>query len=320
MLHVLLMILKITGIIIAVLLGIIIALLLIVLFVPVRYIVDARADASAEDKISGIIRFNWLLHIINGYIRYGDGETDYRIRIFLFRYRDSSQEEDDEYEEDEPDYKVRSNADAGSRKQASVSQKSVHDRKENVTSSTESKKPALPESEGPKDEDVSSNEKTTWFVRLKESLQRITAGIRQFFESAASLVTGTEEKVKSFFEKVSEKIEYFNTEINTPENKELIKFLIKETKKVLWNIRPRRYIVKIKYGAESPDITGQVTGYVAAANAFFNLNINYTPSFDEEALEGSFYGKGHIMLFPLLWIAFIVYRDKQFKKMFKKFR
>ena len=41
MLHIILLILKIIGIIIAVILGLAVALLLIVLFVPIRYVIDA---------------------------------------------------------------------------------------------------------------------------------------------------------------------------------------------------------------------------------------------------------------------------------------
>lgn len=322
MLHVLLMILKITGIIIAVLLGVIIALLLILLFVPLRYKADMSADASAEDKISGIIRFNWLLHIVNGYVRYGKDGLNYRIRIFLFRFRDSSQESDELDETDELDEIY---ADYGSdESNKSYESQKLHkpdktDRHYEEKKSAEPDIKALPEGEEQTPDDFTKQEKK-WFQKLGEFFARFVSGTKQFFESTASMLTGTKEKVKGFFEKIGEKIEYFNTEINTPENRGLVKFLVKETKKVLWHIRPRKYIVRLKYGAESPDVTGQVTGYIAAANAFFNLNIDYTPSFDEEALEGSFYGRGHIRLFPLLWIAFIVYRDKQFKKMLKKFR
>ena len=63
MLHILLLILKIVGIILAVILGIIILLLGIVLFVPIRYEISAKCDGTIE-SLKAKVKATWLLHLL----------------------------------------------------------------------------------------------------------------------------------------------------------------------------------------------------------------------------------------------------------------
>lgn len=63
MLHGLLLVLKIAGIILAVLLGIVLAAAAAVLFVPVRYAADAQYDKNSGKKPVLHVRVTWLLHL-----------------------------------------------------------------------------------------------------------------------------------------------------------------------------------------------------------------------------------------------------------------
>ena len=76
MLHIIVLILKILGIILAVLLGIIVLLLCIVLFVPVRYEISAEFPGKLENTTAKV-RFSWFLHLIAGEAGYTekDGEV-----------------------------------------------------------------------------------------------------------------------------------------------------------------------------------------------------------------------------------------------------
>lgn len=80
MLHIVFMVLKILGIILAILLGILLVSVGILLFVPVRYKVEAEAnDGIASLHICG--SFSWFLHLISGYFNYIDGKFCSDIRI-----------------------------------------------------------------------------------------------------------------------------------------------------------------------------------------------------------------------------------------------
>ena len=63
MLHILLLILKVIGIILAVIVGIILLLAAIFLFVPIRYDISAKCDGSVEG-LKAKIKVTWLLHLV----------------------------------------------------------------------------------------------------------------------------------------------------------------------------------------------------------------------------------------------------------------
>ena len=66
MFQIILWILKIIGILLAAILGIAVLLICIVLFVPVRYRIEAESAGTFE-SIDAHARFSWLLHLFSGY-------------------------------------------------------------------------------------------------------------------------------------------------------------------------------------------------------------------------------------------------------------
>ena len=78
MLHVLLLILKITGIVIACILGLVILIVAAVLFVPVRY----RADADYHGKFKAHVKVSWLgiLRVLASY----DEELELKAKALFF--------------------------------------------------------------------------------------------------------------------------------------------------------------------------------------------------------------------------------------------
>ena len=89
MLHILLLILKIIGIILAALLGIIALVLLCVLFVPVRYRIEAEGKLGGEQPVRAGVKVSWLLHIINVMFAYPEAAC-LRVRVLCFTVFDSS--------------------------------------------------------------------------------------------------------------------------------------------------------------------------------------------------------------------------------------
>ncbi len=89
MLHILLLILKIIGIVLAALLGVAVLVLLCVLFVPVRYRIEAEGKPGGEQPVRAAIKVSWLLHIINVMFAYPEAAC-IRVRVFCFTVFDSS--------------------------------------------------------------------------------------------------------------------------------------------------------------------------------------------------------------------------------------
>ena len=67
MFQIILWILKIIGILLAAILGIAVLLVCIVLFVPVRYQIEAESAGTFE-SIDAHARFSWLLYLFSGYL------------------------------------------------------------------------------------------------------------------------------------------------------------------------------------------------------------------------------------------------------------
>ncbi len=96
MIHIVLLVLKIIGIILASVLGLLIALLLIVLFAPIRY----KLKAEYEEAFEASAKITWLLRIISFTAEYGndseaaseseasseetDGSTNFRMILKIF--------------------------------------------------------------------------------------------------------------------------------------------------------------------------------------------------------------------------------------------
>ena len=73
MLHILLLILKIVGIILAVVLCLVILAAVVLILNPVVYRFEASAEEWA-DTIRGRLKFHWLMHLIRGEVSYEGGE------------------------------------------------------------------------------------------------------------------------------------------------------------------------------------------------------------------------------------------------------
>ena len=81
MLHIVLMILKIIGIVLAIVLGILLLCLCSVLFIPLRYKVDADAMGDI-DKLRIRGKFNWFFHILSGRFVFDEGVFVSEVKFF----------------------------------------------------------------------------------------------------------------------------------------------------------------------------------------------------------------------------------------------
>lgn len=80
MLHILLMILKIIGIILLAIIGIALLIVILILFVPIRY----RIQAHRYDDTMAKVNISWLLSAIRFTLKYNGAEVDTKIRILGF--------------------------------------------------------------------------------------------------------------------------------------------------------------------------------------------------------------------------------------------
>ena len=80
MLHILLTILKIIGIVLAVIIGLVLLIICVVIFAALRYEVTASGDGDVK-SLSANVKFRWLFRLISGYISYQEEKLDWQVKI-----------------------------------------------------------------------------------------------------------------------------------------------------------------------------------------------------------------------------------------------
>ena len=323
MLHVLLLILKITGIVIACILGLVILVVAAVLFVPVRY----KADADYHGKFKAHAKMSWL-GILRAFVSY-DGELAIKAKaVFITIYSNDQKKEkiskhrtskkkktkhseenifsvnDDEAKkltenEEKPQIKM-AEAVSDTKEDTQAVKNNVEDIKE----SAESLKEAVS-----KDESKMTQNKS-FFDKVKDKCFAIYTKIKEIIK----LIKDTVKKVSRAADRLKEKVSKAKKFVTDEDNKALFHFLLEQLKALVKIIRPKKYRINARVGFEDPATMGKVLVYVSILYGISGVDLSLEPVFGEDVKEGSIFLKGSIQVFPVLVIALRVYRNEQFKK------
>ena len=323
MLHVLLLILKITGIVIACILGLVIIVVAAVLFVPVRY----RADADYHGKFKAHAKMSWL-GILRAFVSYDEELAIKAKALFITIYSNEQKKEkiskhrtskkkktkhseenifsvnDDEAKkltenEEKPQIKM-AEAVSDTKEDTQAVKNNVEDIKE----SAESLKEAVS-----KDESKMTQNKS-FFDKVKDKCFAIYTKIKEIIK----LIKDTVKKVSGAADRLKEKVSKAKEFVTDEDNKALFHFLVEHLKALVKIIRPKKYRINARVGFEDPATMGKVLAYVSIIYGISGVDLSLEPVFGEDVKEGSIFLKGSIQVFPVLVIALRVYRNEQFKK------
>lgn len=323
MLHVLLLILKITGIVIACILGLVILVVAAVLFVPVRY----RADADYHGKFKAHAKMSWL-GILRAFVSYDEELAIKAKALFITIYSNEQKKEknskhrtskkkktkhseenifsvnDDEAKkltenEEKPQIKM-AEAVSDTKEDTQAVKNNVEDIKE----SAESLKEAVS-----KDESKMTQNKS-FFDKVKDKCFAIYTKIKEIIK----LIKDTVKKVSGAADRLKEKVSKAKEFVTDEDNKALFHFLVEQLKALVKIIRPKKYRINARVGFEDPATMGKVLAYVSILYGISGVDLSLEPVFGEDVKEGSIFLKGSIQVFPVLVIALRVYRNEQFKK------
>lgn len=315
MIHILLLILKIAGIILAVLLGLVLLLLAVILFVPIRYTFAAQYDRKPILKIKA----TWLLHLLNFVMAY-DEELKIRFRITGFTLYASDAETKEEPQDSE---KKNHTKKKHTKKEEKTVFEELEQRHEQMTQKAESV--GVERQQKAAEE---KHEQQLLFEKPEESFQRKSIDryvqqfwekIMAFFKKIADTARGIRDKSISLKETVEEKTKAFSDMVNDTQNRELVRFLWENIRKLLKLLRPRKYRVWVRYGFEDTEITGWLAVRLAVVYGLLGMDMELIPDFEQSIFEGEIFLKGKIRLFGITVIALKVYfnrlvREKILKK------
>lgn len=309
MLHVLLLILKITGIVIACILGLVILVVTAVLFVPVRY----KVNADYHDRFKAQAKVSWLgiLRLIISY----DEELDIKAKAFfitVYNNNDenskvSEQKKAKKKKEKKPEENIFSASDKDVEKLTEKEEKpqikmaeAVNETKEDVQNVKEAVS-----------EDESGNiQNRSFFNKVKDKCFVIYTKIKEIIK----LIRDTVKKISGAADRLKEKVSKAKEFVTDEDNKALFHFLVEQLKALIKVIKPKKYRINARIGFEDPATMGKVLAYVSILYGMSGVDLSLEPVFGENVKEGSIFLKGNIRIFTVLVIALRVYRNEQFKK------
>lgn len=326
MLHIILLILKIIGIIIAVILGLAVALLLIVLFVPVRYVIDAGCH---DKKLKAHVKVTWIMHIFRGVISY-DEELFYSIKALWFNIYSSDAESK---KEKRPKKNTENNTKEKNTKNKHID--AIEDKTDNAVSKDKQdsvdetgleeadciqKKLSLEKSY---DEVKESDEKSTIeengkLHTLVNKIKNVYYKIKAFIRRAIDTVKAALNKSQAAADTIKHKYTEIRNKVTDPENIEFVRFLWTQIKAVMNIIKPAKYNVNIRYGFEDSATTGWVAVRLAVLYGLMGMDVSIIPDFDNSIFEGDIYMKGRFNLYSFLIIGVRLYRNKSFRKLINR--
>ena len=309
MLHVLLLILKITGIVIACILGLVILVVTAVLFVPVRY----RVNADYHGRFKAHAKVSWLgiLRLLVSY----DEELDIKAKaLFITVYNNndenskaSEHKKAKKKKEKKPEENIFSASDKETEKFAEKEEKPQIKMAEAVN---ETKEDVQDVKETVSEDESGDTQKKSFFDKVKDKCFVIYTKIKEII----NLVKDTVKKVSGAADKLKEKVKKAKEFVTDEDNKALFHFFVEQLKTLIKVIRPKKYRINARLGFEDPATMGKVLAYISIFYGMSGVDLSLEPVFGENIKEGSIFLKGNIRIFSVLVIALRVYRNEQFKK------
>ncbi|WP_124066389.1 DUF2953 domain-containing protein [Clostridium sp. E02] len=294
MLPIILLLLKLLGLLILIVLGLLIAVILLVSFVPVRY----RAEGSYMEMIKGDLCLSWLLHILSVKVSYAD---DVSIRIRLFGIRILKPKKIDEELKEAKEILVQT-----MEVKEPESVKEIRELKSDIKKEFKDQSKYQPSSD--KEE---NKEKESW-------LKRIWNKIRKKIKTLLKKLRFISRKICDTLKQIKEKKEEIQSWITNKENQKTWKLFIRQGKKLLIHILPRKGTCNVTFGFEDPYYTGQVLMAAGLFYPFCHKYLNLYPAFDRTVftIEGKL--QGRIRLGTVLIIGIRMFFDRNFRVLLKK--
>lgn len=320
MLHILLLILKIVGIIIAILIRCILLSLCLALFIPVHYRVELkRTEGEGCPPIEVKAKVTWLLHFINIRALY-PSDIYLRVRILfftLFRMPEKNKRE-----------KKKKSVKSENRKQKKSEQDESDIDKSEGQEDKSKKTENLKEVQKPEEnkdgvENRKSEAKTveitgeeTQYTKEKISLKSRIDKILSLFKNIWYTIKGICDKIKE----ILENIEYYLEIIKSDTFKQAFSLCKGELGTIFNYVKPRKFMADLIIGMDDPAVTGQILSYYGILYPLIGNNVTVTGDFDRKRIEGSVFFKGRIKLFTFLKAVIRIYFSKDIKKLLKLFK
>lgn len=278
MLHIFLGLLKIIGIVLAVIIGLVLLIVFVVLFTAMRYEIKASAEGDVK-SIDANVKFSWLFHLISGFVSYKEQNIDWQVKIAWKKLNVPENEE--------------------KKKEASINK--TEPAKIEVKEETTIQELAEPIVENVSEMKTETNEapskKSKKSKKKKEPIgEKIRCSIQKISDKIKE-IKAMKDKIVSF--------------INAEEHKKAFQKFLKEIVRLLKKLKPKKLKANVEVGFEDPYTTGSILAYASMLYPFYGDNISIRPNFEEVVMKGDLYIKGHLRIsyFANMGIRLILNRN-----------
>ncbi|MBQ8598325.1 MAG: DUF2953 domain-containing protein [Lachnospiraceae bacterium] len=306
MISILLTILKILGIILLVLLGIVLTVLILVLFVPVRYRLDAHRDLQEEAPVVASVKATWLLHLLSVFFSYPDAAYVHVKALGITVYRSDQERKPKKPKESGTAQEETDNQATEAPEQQTEQSEADWDAVETESATESGPEEVEPQEEAEESEETEEPEEEPtikkFFQKLWEKLKNIEYTIRQICDKIKHIVKN---------------IRYYLKVIQSTTFKNAFSLCSGQLFSLLKSIRPRKVKGSITIGTGDPASTGQVLGIYGMLYPLLGNNISITPDFDRQIVEGELLVKGRITVFKALKMALVIFFNKDVRRLIK---
>ena len=315
MLHILFLILKIIGIILAVILGLILLVICIVLFVPICYKADLHGSGNARE-LTVHAKVSWLFGLIKAVFALENGKTDLSVRIAWKKFGDSDPVEDKA--EDRVEEKPKPE------KKAVMQEKQVIQKEEQQNGTPNRITDKVVEDETEKIEKTEQSAKI--YPESTEKKQRKKKERKEDSDSASKIEQITE-KIKCTYRKFCDKINQI-----TEKKDKISDFLTDETHKnaflklknaafhLFKILKPKKIQGEITFGFEDPSLTGRILAWISMIYPWIGEHTDITPDFEHRTLSGDLSIRGRLYVITLVVTAIRLILSKAVRRSFKDIR
>lgn len=314
MLHILLLILKIIGILLAVIVGVVLLAVLCVLFVPVRYRIKAEGRLGGEPPFLAEIKVTWLLHIVNMAFSYPKAAY-LKVRIFCFTILDTSKERADNSRDDTDEIEYESLTENPHQVGEGEDDEKGEFDKEEAEALSKKLTEVFEEDEPDKEQDaeeIDAHKEGTvgrFFAAVKEFLKRLWLALKNIKYTIGRIC----DKIK----KIINDIEYYTELLQSELFQKAFGVSKKQLMRVMRALCPGKCRINLNVGTGDPASTGQILAVYGMLYPFIGNNVFIQADFEEQKIEGDLYIKGSVTICRLLWAAFILYTDKNIRQLIK---
>lgn len=315
MLHIVWLILKIAGMILAGILLLLLLIIFLLLFVPVRYRITADRKTGELEPFRVQVKVTWLLHMVNVMFSF-QKELYLRIRIFVFTiFRLPAEEVKKEkhlhFGRKKP---VKENAQDAAEK-AAPEQKEDKENKSEVKEDTEEN--AKEKTQTEETDETEKPEAPGKIKRLWEKIKEISAKIWDAILNIQYTIKAICDKIKN----IIANIQYYLDILQSDVFKASFAVSKKQLYRIFKSIRPAKCSINLLAGTGDPASTGQILAVYGILYPLIGNNVSVEADFGEQAiLEGSLYMKGKITVFTLVMAGIRIYRDKNIRQLIKMFK